>query len=181
MPVTPIENVNDKKQDRIFWTNQPLLTFADFKADTKNDPMFSEDFSEDLRILAKIRKTILVQKKTVGKMAKFKVYAAMIRDASWIKTPNDTASLIHEQAHYDICEIYARMLRKELVKAKSMEEAKKMFDKISGMEMVEQNLFDAENSGYSAGIRPEWAEKIKRQLRETEVYKNPVVVISLRS
>jgi hypothetical protein len=173
-------NSYKEKQDRIFWTDQPVLTFGDFKADMKKDPMFSEDFSEDIVVLAKIRKTILVQKKTVGKMAKFKVYAAMIRDKSWIKTPNDTASLIHEQAHYDICEIYARMLRKELVKAKSMDEAKEMFNRISSQEMIEQNLFDAENSGSKDGLRPEWAEKIKRRLKEWEVYKNPVVIINLK-
>jgi vacuolar-type H+-ATPase catalytic subunit A/Vma1 len=171
---------NEKKRDRIFWSNQPLLTFADFKADTKSDPMFSEDFSEDIRVLAKIRKTILVQRRTVGRMIKFKVYAAMIRDMSWIKNPNDTASLIHEQAHYDICEIYARMLRRELIKAKSMDEAKKMFDRISNAEIVEQNLFDAENSGYKSGVRPEWDEKIKKRLRELDVYRDPVIVISAK-
>jgi hypothetical protein len=175
------ENAADKKPDRIFWSNRPVLTFADFKANTKKDPMFSENYSEEMRVLAKIRKTILVQKKTVGKMAKFKVYAAMIRDASWIKTPNDTASLRHEQAHYDICEVYARMLRRDLVKARSMDEAKKMFDKIANQEIVEQNLFDAENSGNESGLRPEWAEKIARRLKELEVYSNPVVIINLRS
>lgn len=174
------ETLQDKKQDRIFWTDKPVLTFADFKADINKDPMFSDDYSEDFRVLAKIRKTILVQKKTVGKMAKFKVYAAMIRDGSWIKNPNDTASLRHEQAHYDLCEIYARMLRKELILARSMDDAKQMFMRITDREMAEQNLFDAENSGYKDGIKPEWAESISKRLKELEVYKNPVVVISLR-
>lgn len=173
-------NVVKDKQDRIFWSDQPVLTFGDFKADMKSDPMYNEDFSDDIVVLAKIRKTILVQRRVVGKMAKFKVYAAMIRDKSWIKTANDTASLIHEQAHYDICEIYARMLRKELVSARSMDEAKEMFNRISSQEMIEQNLFDAENSGNKEGVRTEWAEKIKRRLKEWEVYKNPVVIINLK-
>ncbi|HEY3252186.1 MAG TPA: hypothetical protein VGK25_13840 [Ignavibacteria bacterium] len=165
------------KIDRVLWTNHKTLTFEDFKGNAAKDEKYNN--LPDMDVLAKITKTILVQQKVRNSLAKFRVYATMYPENSWIRAEGDTASLKHEQGHYDICEIYARLLRKEMVNVGSMDEAKKMFYRITYQEQLEQNWFDADNSGTDEGISEFWAERIKTRLRELEAYKKPVVYVTL--
>jgi hypothetical protein len=158
--------------DRVFWTKHNILNFRDFKG----NPFEDEEYTGILDyVLAKISKSIVVQSKSYGSVIKFKVYAAMYREYSWIKNPLDSASLRHEQGHFDICEIYARMLRKEMIYAQSKDHAKRMFDKISGQEQEEQQRYDKDNSGTKEGITKKWRESINKRLHELEAYRDPIV------
>lgn len=165
------------KIDRLLWSSHKTLGFEDFKGDAAKDEKYNN--LPDMDVLAKITKTILVQQKVRNTMAKFRIYATMYPENSWIRAGGDTASLRHEQGHFDICEIYARLLRKEIVRARSMDEAKKMFFRITYQEQLEQNWFDADNSGTDDGISEFWTNRIKTRLRELEAYKSPVVYVTL--
>lgn len=160
--------------DRIFWTNHRILTFKDFKG----NPFGDEEYADILDyVLAKISKSIVVQSKSYGDVIKLKVYAAMYREDSWIKNPTDSASLRHEQGHFDLCEVYARQLRKELAYAQSVDHAKRIFDKISGKEQEEQNKYDNDNQGTKEGISKQWRENLDKRLRESDAYKDPVIYL----
>ena len=109
----------------------------------------------------------------------FTIYAGMDQNNSWIKNSNDSVTLKHEQGHFDICEIYARTLRKELLKATSLQEARDLYDKISNEENLEQDIFDNENTFELGGITPQWQELIKERLKALEKYENPVVILPI--
>ena len=168
------------KTDKITWDANYRLTFDDFKGrggyDTilyKNDMEFKE--------LGKITKAIIVNNKADSKRAEFTINAVMDRSKSWIRYPDDTACLKHEQGHFDICEIYARILRKKISGAKSLSDAKEMYYEVVKDEEAEQLLYDRDNSGIPEGINSYWEEKIISRLDELAEYDNPTVTVMFRN
>ncbi len=125
--------------------------------------------------LGTITKSIDVQFVTDRGITTFKVYAGMKKDLSWIKYKNDSITLNHEQGHFDICEIYARKLRQAILKAKSISDAKALYDSISGEEELEQDKYDNENTTKAGGITALWKDSLITRLSNLNVYKNPVI------
>jgi hypothetical protein len=165
----------------LYWTKNYRLTFADFqgKPEQKDSALYAANDQTAIHRLGTITKSIDVQFRTTRGKTSFIIYAGMKKKLSWIKNDGDTITLQHEQGHFDICEIYARILRREIRKAKSLAEAKRMFDRISDDEEVEHDQFDQENTFQSGGITSDWKAKINDRLKNLELYKNPVVVLSI--
>ena len=97
----------------------------------------------------------------------------MNKSLSWIRNINDTITLKHEQGHFDICEIYARILRREIKKATSVSEAQTIFNNISDEENLEQDKYDSENTFVLGGITAKWKNDINDRLKLLESYKKP--------
>jgi predicted secreted Zn-dependent protease len=104
----------------------------------------------------------------------------MDKSRSWIKSKTDSASLRHEQGHFDITEIYARKLRKDITHARSLFEAKTIYWQIVAEEEHEQNEYDKDNAGIPEGINENWSARILTLLDEYKVYENPEVIVEFR-
>lgn len=166
-------SANDQR-DILCWHESYRLTFDDFKAVN----IKFADISEHPTGL--ITKTILVTHEILKDTVIFDISACMDRNQSWLKINTDTATLVHEQGHFDITETYARILRREIRNINSIEEGKRLWEEISEMEEAKQNEFDLENSGIPEGVSSKWKKMIAINLNALEDYKNPIVKISLK-
>jgi predicted secreted Zn-dependent protease len=84
--------------------------------------------------------------------------------------------LAHEQAHFDISEIFARRLHQEMKKYRPnystlKKDVSAIYDKIIKEEKVFQEMYDDETShSRKKGRQQEWLEKIEQLLEETDAY-----------
>jgi hypothetical protein len=166
--------------DTIFWSSN-RLQFDDFRIKTIND-----DFSGSLSMN---KNTVLegyifsgITFSLLQEESRFtcEVKAYMIPEESWLKNKNDSATLAHEQAHFDITEIYARRLRSDLSKVKSAAAARKMMDANFAALQAEQKKFDRSHKQES-GVEDFWKNKIETGLRESDKWINPVVICGIPS
>jgi hypothetical protein len=170
-----------RNPDIRFWSTNHPLSFSDFKGlPAKRDTALSDISTQTARHrLGYISTSIHVHYDSKRGKAAFTIRAAMQKGASWIKHRGDTVSMQHEQGHFDICEIYARILRREIRKSKSLKEAKSMFANVTTAEELEHDAFDRENTYGLGGITHEWRIKIAARLKKLEAYSNPVVVVAI--
>lgn len=84
--------------------------------------------------------------------------------------------LRHEQGHFDITEIHARMLRKALSQledpCKDKKKIESLIDEQNNALQAEQKEYDDKtNHGLNADEQEEWEKKIKQRLKDLEKYK----------
>ncbi len=170
---------NKQGTEVIFWKPGERLGFSDFKADSK-PARGNFDSVNGIHKLGVIVKSIDVQMVTVNSKTIFTIYAGMIPGLSWIKNAGDSITLHHEQGHFDICEIYARLLRRDIRNVASMKEAKKLYNKLWLKEEAEHDFFDKENKYLNGGITPVWRKKIERDLLLLKQYQQPVIEMVFR-
>lgn len=165
--------------NKLFWSENHRLTISDFKGIPTKDDTVLQNVSPNLwtHKLGAITKSIDVFLNTEKNQTTFTIRAGMLPEFSWIKDPADTIELKHEQGHFDICEIYARMLRRDIKKAHSLAEAKSIYEKISTDEETEQDAYDLENTFQAGGITADWKEKIASRLEVLKAFKNPVIIL----
>jgi hypothetical protein len=115
----------------------------------------------------------------------YDVMAYFNRQQSWARTQSD-ALLAHEQLHFDIAELYARKIRKEIARLKN--------NKINDVETINAAIrvllaesdridiqYDAETlHGGFAKKQAKWAAKIKQELTDLEQYKKTRRVVSMK-
>ncbi len=177
-------NLNARAQntgDTLYWSQNHRLVFEDFKGKpTKSDTTLYEATPDMLtHKLGAIVKSIDVHFLAEHNKTTFTIMAGMKRSLSWIKDDGDTTALKHEQGHFDICEIYARILRRDIKNAKSLSDAKAIYEKTSADEEAEQDNYDKDNTYQAGGITSEWQEKISNRLKALEAFKNPVITLSI--
>lgn len=168
----------DKDDDRVFWSAERRLTFNDFQGhpDKKDTTLHSTSPAFQSRNLGSIVTSIVVYPSKGEKKTTFAIYAVISKSRSWILGKNDK-ELLHEQGAFDLCEIYARMLRREIKKTKSVAEAHNLYDKITAEEADEQIRYDKENTYENGGITAPWKEKIATRLKELEIFSRPIVIL----
>jgi hypothetical protein len=167
--------------DTLYWTENYRLAFSDFQGRAGiEDTALHESLSKiPIHAHGGIRKGIDVRLTTKRGETTFTINAGMQRKSSWIKAYHDTISLKHEQGHFDICEIYARTLRREIKNAKSLSEAKEIFDRVSDDEELEQERYDKANTSQYAGISDDWSKKIINSLKELDAFQSPIVTLPI--
>ena len=97
------------------------------------------------------------------------------KSRSWVRVKNDFI-LAHEQGHFDITEMYARKLQKQLKgysfnKDKAQKEVPAIYQAIMKEQVDTQNRYDAETD--HSRIKDKqlaWLEKIKKGLDELKEY-----------
>lgn len=167
--------------DILYWTKTSRLIFSDFQGKPGQEDTTLYEASPKILThkLGSIIKSIDVHLVTESGKTIFTIYAGMKKKLSWIKDYGDTISLKHEQGHFDICEIYTRIFRRDIKNAKSLSEAKAIFDKVSTDEELEQDNYDKDNTFQLGGITKDWSEKIITRLKELEPYSNSVVTLAI--
>jgi hypothetical protein len=84
-------------------------------------------------------------------------------------TERTPALLAHEQLHFDLCEVYARMLRKELANTNTV--PKEAFIRLHKLYIDRQQLYDDEtNHGLDPQAQAKWADAIPRELSALSGY-----------
>lgn len=167
--------------DILFWLKNRPLMFSDFKGNPQEDYInFGNRTSENIiHKLGTISKSIDLTYINSHGSTTFNIYAGMNTKDSWIKNKNDTITLKHEQGHFDICEIYARILRRDIKKAKTIDEAKKIYENISEAENIEQDKYDQINTFELGGITKTWKDTIYNRLKILEVFQKPIVIVPI--
>jgi len=165
----------------LFWNKNRRLSFSDFKGAPAavDSPSIKTNKTYPAHQFGVISKSIDVKLVSKGGKTTFTIYAGMNQNRSWIRNSNDSVTLKHEQGHFDICEIYARILRREIKKAKTHAEANDMFNKISDDENIEQDAYDNENHFELGGITAKWQNLIQEKLTALDAYQNPIVVLPI--
>lgn len=101
---------------------------------------------------------------------------------SWKGSYIDDALLAHEQKHFDIVELYARMLRKQLseIKVKGEEDAQQKLDSLHAiidkeMDAYQDKYDDATDSSMEHDAQIAWIQKIDRAIDSLAAYGNTEV------
>lgn len=166
-------------KDIITWRSNRPLQFTDFKGKPPYSELITENDSTIVLVdkIAGISKSISVDLETNRSGTRFTINAEMLTTSSWFKKAGDSLALKHEQAHFDIAEIHARMLRKEIRAATSIAKAKSVYDNVLKRESAMQKAFDRDNTYLLGGVTREWQIKISDQLKALSAFTNPVVFV----
>ena len=157
---TPSENL-------ILWSQNRKLIWADFKA--------SPDASSSNAALTNAK--ILFSYEHDGETLKFKVRCGFDKTKSWGRVKTEYI-LAHEQKHFDIAELFARRLYKDLseykFKANTVDkDLNAIYQKVIQEHFTTQGEYDSQTDH---SLKPEeqkkWDEKIEQELKNTKAFAN---------
>ncbi len=104
-----------------------------------------------------------------GNNLKYEIYSFMEPSQSWISDKSNVGTLEHEQAHFNISEIYARKLKYDLRNEWNLKRAKKKYKQMFKSLLKKQADFDKDHHG-EVGVERKWEIWIADQLRELNQY-----------
>jgi hypothetical protein len=165
------------KDDGIKWTLNTQLTVQDFLGKPiSNSQHSAESFIGISSSCTPMNDSVIIE-----------IDAVFHRNKSWIKKNNDTSRVIpHEQGHFDLGEVFARKLRKELSehKFKKKNLTKYVNETVgyyNGLLTKEQDVYDTEtNHSINEAKQKEWLDKIKKELTELDAYSSPIIKKQLK-
>lgn len=171
--LTILSSFQDRK-DIIVWQEGKLLTWDDFKG--KPAKRFSA---------ASTHYDTFKTTEEKGKQTEVVVQAVFYINKSWKKVNwvNDEV-LEHEQKHFDIVELFARKLRKQILECKysSYENVKSvtdsLYDKMDKEMDLFQDTYDNETDASMNGDKQrEWNKKIMDGIQSLSAYKNTTFMV----
>lgn len=150
-------------EEIIKWSASKPLTWADYKG--QPDP--------ESDAVASTSTVLTIEYKLSAESFSYKIKSYFSKNKSWglLKTPY---ILSHEQGHFDIAEIFARKLHKEMSgykynKKTYEKELPRIYDKITNEKMDMQDEYDKEtNHSINKEKQAEWLKKIAKLLKEYE-------------
>ncbi|SHE44411.1 hypothetical protein SAMN05444008_101418 [Cnuella takakiae] len=162
----------------LYWSPERRLSFDDFGGRRKTgDTIFIyRNAKPDVHRLGTISTAIDVHVKKERKRTTFTIRAVMNANASWIRAEGDSITLRHEQGHFDITEIYTRVMRREMRKARSHKDSETIYEAVLAAESAEHAQYDAANTFENGGITRAWSDQIARRLKALAPYNNPKLV-----
>ncbi|MDP4252257.1 MAG: hypothetical protein Q8918_19335 [Bacteroidota bacterium] len=158
-------------EKEIEWTADRKLTWEDFKGSPK--PISNE------KSAAQTYCGFGYQTNRVTVFKKAKIFAKNTFDCrlSWVRPDQKSRTdlLEHEQGHFDLCEVFARQLRKKLeekrLNAMNLNDAKVVFSDVYAEYLNRQELYENEtNFGLNRQKQTEWTARIGIELAGLKVY-----------
>lgn len=163
-----VGNIKQYEQ-RVYWSESRKLTWDDFRTTSDDDLLMSaESYCE-----------LSYQTNSISsfKKVKYFVHTSFIPNKSWVKEEGKQSVelLNHEQRHFDLWEIYARLLYKELTENKkyhfSRANADILFRSIHFDGAMRQNAYDKETDhGLNVEAQKHWDYLIDKELDELSDY-----------
>jgi hypothetical protein len=159
--------INAQNSDSIkYWHKENKVNWVDFKGKPPDSSGYRVALS-------------FVQINTQGyweqNMPNYKVYTVFKKYKSWSKDTS-LSTLSHEQLHFDIGELFARKMRKAMLKLRA-EKNKSINDYLKTLsnyhkECIQTNdLYDTETAhGVYKSKQEEWNKKIAKELCELKKY-----------
>jgi hypothetical protein len=169
-PEPPVTGEVLNKRKELAWSESRRLTWNDFAGlPDSRDPLHAITSTN-----------IDMKAKCVAGTFKFEVKSVFLIDESWSKNKTSAPLLLHEQLHFDLTEIYARKIRKELNELKDACGADNahinaIVSRIFEEWKREQDLYDKEcDHGLDKEEQQKWADSISLRLSHTMVYQSVV-------
>lgn len=167
-------------EDLLFWSAAKKLNWADFKG--KHDPSGGLDAFTCSEIAF-----APVDNASPDSLI-LNVTCAFNCNKSSVKTGLKQAILLdHEQGHFDMAEIYARLLRKKITEAKfTRKNAQSLLQTIYKKNLeefqAEQDLYDREtNHSLAEEKQKQWDKKIADRLKELDQFSRAIVRIKFNA
>lgn len=157
---------NAPEENGILWTSHRRLTWDDFKSPA----------NEKESLHAMTSTNIAVKAHCNGNQMQFEVKCVFVTKDSWTKNRLSQKLLAHEQMHFDLTEVHARMLRQKLnLAANVCGTSRGKLDPIVEEHFAawkkEQDQYDAEtNHGLLDEEQKAWETKISMRLADLENY-----------
>jgi hypothetical protein len=154
------------EEDGIIWQAERRLSWADFQSEA--------DGNEPLHAMTSTN--IEVQAHCSGNLMQYEVKCVFKAKDSWSKNKQSERLLAHEQMHFDLTEVHARLLRQKLAQTSNLCGSNKTaFGKIVESHFVhwktEQDRYDREsNHGLHLEQQLIWEEKIARRLEALNAF-----------
>jgi hypothetical protein len=164
---------NPESRDVIVWNEYRPLTWDDFQGKR------TEDAAGDAGTVVQIKAKPYMVKDQV----KYDVFAVFVKNKSWADAQSQEL-LAHEQLHFDIAELYARKIRKEIAAlADASENEVKVYNRAIQHLLNESNEMDIQYDletlhGAMQKKQAEWVKNVKAELTELARYKKHKQVIS---
>lgn len=162
---------------QVYWSENRNLSWSDYLA--------TPDMADTSNV-ALTYYGIASAMKTKGDSVIITVRSIFDKEKSWVKPNDKTDSLLtHEQGHFDIAELYARILKKTLKdtrfkKATLGVDFNKVYKNNSANLNAEQGVYDEEtNHGRIPSKQLEWNKKIKNRLDELDLFSKDKVTAFL--
>ena len=112
-----------------------------------------------------------------GHQVKISVYSQFNKEASWVKPGVATAAiLVHEQGHFDLCELYCRKLRQAFASAEVTPEnmnrvLPRIFKQIEAEYLQRQQNYEAETMhGTIAFAQQLWVQEMSNELNDSLLF-----------
>jgi hypothetical protein len=166
------------KQDLIGWDEKRPLTWKDFKGKPEQDYPFH----------ALTAGSMYYEYERMGDTKfKFKLKMGFDPKKSWVKANEATDKLlVHEQIHFDIYELYARIMIKKIEDSKTLsgknfsDKMKKVFNDTFEELVKFQRKYDHETDhSKKEDKQKEWNEKIVKMLKEYQKYAYREITFSI--
>jgi len=153
--------------EQLAWSPERRLSWEDFKATPDTANVHHAMTAANLAVDAKCN----------GSAFNYKVRCVFLPTESWTKNKRSHKLLQHEQMHFDLTEVHARMLRKklELLGSSCSVAQGKLNETVSAAFTAwkkDQKQFDeASHHGLDAEVSEAWAMAIDKKLQQLEQYK----------
>ena len=165
--------VKQEKKDIIVWQENKPLTWDDFRGKPERRFAAASTHYDIIKSLNKVNDV----------SAEINIEAIFLCKKSWKKTIWVNPSVLaHEQKHFDIVELYARKLRKQLtqIKVHSEEDAEQKLDSLykiidAEMDAYQDKYDDETNSSMSHDAQISWIKKIDAAIDSLSAYQNTEV------
>ncbi len=176
----------NKKEDIITWSSERKLTWDDFQGKSKDgDYTYFRKETHGSAALSTIGIKSYFKFREGEKNRDLILIAYFSKKKSWGKVKSDFV-LAHEQAHFDIEEIFARKIRKQIASTKFKEKSfaknvQNLFEKINKEKDLFHETFDYETHKHlNQDTHEKWYNIIKTELRNLEKYSDSIVLVRIR-
>lgn len=163
------ESAHPSGGDKMRWEAATKLTWADFKA-VPDSVSPHKAFT-----MAVVQDEYDIKKEVITA----DIHCYFERDKSWVKKKGETpAQLKHEQLHFDIAELVARKMRKDLAlySSKDVPSTQAFIDAVNKKYIQKEldslnTVYDTDtNFGVTESKQKKWETKIVGELRKYEAY-----------
>ena len=162
-----ISSQSKTSKKSITWKKDFKLSKQDFKGEVDTNSMNAAQTGANIIIVPYAKKS--------GKYL-YRVFAKFYKYKSWINTDSKII-LNHEQLHFDIAELYARKMRREIHKIRLSKKEVEEFDyrrihkKFFKEYIAFQRKYDLETDfSRKLSIQKKWETSVNKQLSELEKF-----------
>jgi predicted secreted Zn-dependent protease len=154
------------EEDGIVWQTDRKLSWEDFQSQA----------DQQERLHAMTSTNIEVQANCYGNQMQYEVKCVFKTKDSWSKNKNSLSLLAHEQLHFDLTEVHARLLRQKLSQTqglcgKDKTRFSKIVDSYFAGWQTEQEQYDRESGhGLNQEQQLAWETRIAKQLEDLNAF-----------
>ncbi len=163
VPAPPVAASNE----HVAWSSTRKLNWEDFRATPESDNPHHALTAANLAVDARCKDNKFY----------YEVKCVFLPGESWSKNKRSEKLLAHEQLHFDLTEVHARLLRKQLnTLGNSCSNLKTNLNTTVGEAFkawkAEQSQFDKlSRHGLEAETQQQWTESIAQRLKELDAWK----------